>query len=325
MSAAVVVDQLTVRHGDVVAVDGVSWQAAAGEVTVLLGPNGAGKSSTLDCLEGFSPPDGGRIAVLGLDPQRDHRALTARVGVMLQGGRLMPGIKVGEAAALLCAHHGAKRTPTDLLAMVGMTELAQRPYRALSGGEAQRLALALALAGRPEVVFLDEPTAGVDVSGRQLVRSVLRDLAAAGTAVVVTTHELDEAERVADRVVIIDHGRLVADGTVRELLAGSGDEIRFAAAAGLPIGALAERLACVVVESSPGDYLVGSAPTPQTIAAVTSWLAELDQPLADLRAGRQRLEDVFMRLTSGPVDESSGSVAARGSGRSARQNRRGAR
>jgi ABC-2 type transport system ATP-binding protein len=297
MSPSIVVDRLVVRHGEVLAVDGLSFVAQPGAVTVLLGPNGAGKSSTLDCLEGFAPVSGGSVRVLGLDPIDDHRALTRRVGVMLQSGRMMPGIKVGEAVALVCAHHANVRSPDELLSLVGLSELARRPYRALSGGEAQRLALALALAGRPEVVFLDEPTAGVDVAGRQLVRSVLRDLAAQGTAVLVTTHELDEAERVADHVIIVDHGRLVANGTVSELLAGQGDEIRFRAEADLPVEVLASRLAAGVTQSSPGEYVVACAPTPQAIAAITSWLAELNQPLADLRAGRQRLEDVFMRLT----------------------------
>jgi ABC-2 type transport system ATP-binding protein len=291
------VDGLVVRYGDVAAVDGLSFRAAAGAVTVLLGPNGAGKSSTLDCLEGYRAPSGGSVRVLGLDPVRDHAALTRRMGVMLQGGRLMPGMTVRETVSLFCAHHDDRTQPDDLLSLVGMSELARRPYRALSGGEAQRLGLALALAGQPDVVFLDEPTAGVDVHGRQIVRGVVRDLAARGACVLLTTHELDEAERMADHVVIIDHGRCVATGTMSELVAG-GDDIRFAATPALGVASLSKRLGVGVTEVSAGEYVVAAPPEPATIAAITGWLAEIGAPLKDLRAGRQRLEDVFVQLTT---------------------------
>jgi ABC-2 type transport system ATP-binding protein len=153
------------------------------------------------------------------------------------------------------------------------------------------------LVGRPQVAFLDEPTAGVDVGGRQVIRQIVRDLRDDGVAVVLTTHELTEAEHLADHVVIVDRGQVVAAGPLAELIAGAGEEIRFAAAPGLDVHALGDRLGATVVESSPGEYVAAVAPAPATVAALTAWLAEHDLALGDLRAGRQSLEDVFLRLT----------------------------
>jgi ABC-2 type transport system ATP-binding protein len=187
-----------------------------------------------------------------------------------------------------------------LLEQVGLDGSRSTPWRRLSGGEQQRLSLALALAGRPEVAFLDEPTAGVDVGGRQVVRAVIRELADGGACVLLATHELDEAERLADRVVIIDRGRLLASGSPRELTArDAGAQISFGAPPGLDTADLAVRLAATVVEVSPGEYRVDAAAAPSTVAALTAWLAERELALSDLRAGRQSLEDVFLRLTAG--------------------------
>jgi ABC-2 type transport system ATP-binding protein len=169
----------------------------------------------------------------------------------------------------------------------------------MSGGEQQRLSLALALVGRPDVAFLDEPTAGIDPSGRQLIRRIISELRDRGVAVLLTTHDLEEAEKLADHVVIIDHGVVLADGTPTELMrAAQGDEVRFGAPSGLDVSSLGERIGAVVTEVSPGEYVVASAATPTMVAAITAWLAEMNLPLADLRAGRQRLEDVFLRLTA---------------------------
>lgn len=293
--------------GPTTAVDGVSFEAHAGHVTALLGPNGAGKTSTVEVLEGYRHAVGGRVRVLGLDPVTEHHVLVRRVGVMLQGGGVYPGIRVREAVALFCAHYGGRTRPDDLLERTGLTELAHRTYRHLSGGEQQRLSLALALAGDPEVLFLDEPTAGVDVSGRLLVRRLVRDLADGGRAVLLTTHDLDEAEKVADHVVIVDRGRVVASGDPHELRA-SGDRIRFAGPSGIDVAALAAALGAPVHEASSGEYVVEAAPEPQRLAALTAWLAQHDLPLADLRAGRQSLEDVFVRLTT---EESAATSAGR--------------
>jgi ABC-2 type transport system ATP-binding protein len=295
---AVSVAGLVVRYGAVTAVDGVSFTAEAGEVLALLGPNGAGKTTTVETLEGYRRPHAGEVRVLGLDPVADHHRLTPRIGVMLQQGGLYRGIRVGEALRLFAAFYPDPEDPGELLDRLGLDQLAGSTWRTLSGGEQQRLSLALALVGRPEVAFLDEPTAGVDVAGRQVVRRVVRNLAGAGAAVVLTTHELEEAARLADRVVIVDRGRVVAAGTPAELTASAAaDDIRFGAPAGLDTAALGAAVGAVVSEESPGEYRVAAAPSPATVAAVCAWLAEHDQPLADLRAGRQSLEDVFLRLT----------------------------
>ncbi len=176
--------------------------------------------------------------------------------------------------------------------------MASAPWRELSGGERQRLSLALALVGKPRIAFLDEPTSGVDPAGRLVIRRVVAELSEAGVCVLLTTHELEEAERVADRVVIIDRGRVVAAGSPSELMAsGSGREILFGAPRGLAIEELSTALGAPVREDEPGEYRVEAAATPAMVAALTAWLAEHDLPLADLRAGRHTLEDVFLRLT----------------------------
>ncbi len=296
--AAIDVSGLVVRYGRLRAVDHVSFSAEAGAVVALLGPNGAGKTTTIETLEGYRSPTEGTVRVLGLDPVRDHARLTPRIGVMLQRGGVYPGIRAGEAVRLFAAYYDDPADPDDLLARVGLEGQRSTTWRHLSGGEQQRLSLALALVGRPEVAFLDEPTAGVDVGGRQVVRRIIRELAEGGACVLLATHELEEAERVADRVVIVDRGRLLASGTPAELAGqGAGTAISFGAPPGVDTGSLAERLGAAVAEVAPGEYRVDTAATPAAVATLTAWLAEHDLPLADLRAGRQRLEDVFLRLT----------------------------
>ncbi len=297
---AVEVDGLEIRYGDLVAVNGVSFAASAGAVTALLGPNGAGKTSTIEASVGLRRPSRGQVRILGLDPVADHAALVRRVGVMLQGGGVYPGIRVGEAVRLFCAYHDAGSTPDELIERVGLTERRTSTWRQLSGGEQQRLSLALALAGDPEVVILDEPTAGVDVHGRHRVRAIVRELAEAGRCVVLCTHELDEAERLADHVVIVDRGVVVASGTPAELRGTGGDELRFSLTGGarLDTSLLAAALGAAVDEVARGEYRVAAAPEPALVARLTGWLAEHGHALGDLRGGRQRLEDVFVRLTA---------------------------
>jgi ABC-2 type transport system ATP-binding protein len=295
---AVVVESLTVRYGDRVAVDGLSFDAEAGQVLTVLGPNGAGKTSTIEALEGYRRPASGTLRVLGLDPDWDHAALTQRMGVMLQHGGVHPALRPPEVLRQHAAFYASALDPAELLERVGLVDQRGTAYRRLSGGEQQRLSLALALIGRPSVVFLDEPTAGIDPAGRQVIRRIITELRDDGVCVVVTTHDLDEAERVADQVVIIDGGRLVGSGTPAELMAsGGGEEIRFGAPAGLAVGDLASTMGAEVTEAQPGEYVVATEATPAAVAALTAWLADRDLPLSDLRAGRQRLEDVFLRLT----------------------------
>jgi ABC-2 type transport system ATP-binding protein len=296
---ALEVRDLTISYGATRAVNGLSFAAEPGEVLAVLGPNGAGKTSTIECLEGYRRPTTGEVRVLGLDPIAQHDQLVPQIGVMLQAGGVYAGIRPLEALELHAAFYADPEDPVELLERVGLTHRRRATWRQLSGGEQQRLSLALALVGRPKVAFLDEPTAGVDVQGRQLIRSTVRELARAGTCVVLTTHDLDEAERVSDRVVIIDRGHLITVGTPDELMAAGGSrEIRFGAPPGIDTAALGKVLLAGVQETEPGEYLVEADPSPANIAALTGWLAEQDLPLADIRAGRQTLEDVFLRMTA---------------------------
>src|SRR5262245_6054623 len=300
---AVVVSDLRVRFGELLAVDGVSFSVDSGETVVVLGPNGAGKTTTIETVEGHRRPTSGSVRVLGLDPVGDARALRPRVGVMPQDGGVYPGIRPLEALRLFASYYPHPADPTELLARVGLASRARTPWRRLSGGEQQRLSLALALVGRPEVAFLDEPTAGVDVDGRRSVRELIGRLHDDGVTVVVTTHDLDEAERLADRIVILDRGRVVADGTAAELrTAADVDDIAFAAEPGLDVAALGGVLGAPVTEVAPGEYVAAAAPTPSNVATVTGWLAEHGVSLGELRGSRRRLEDVFLRLTGGGAE-----------------------
>ena len=300
---AIEVRDLVVRYGSTVAVDGVSFDARAGQIVALLGPNGAGKTSTVEVLEGYRVPTRGIVRVLGLDPRTHHKELSGRIGVMLQRGGVYPTMSPREAVRLFARYYDQSEEPEGLLYRVGLVDVAGTPWRQLSGGEQQRLSLALALVGRPWVAFLDEPTAGVDPQGRLAIREVISDLRAAGTCVLLTTHEMQEAERLADRIVILDHGKVVADGTPSQLVTEDGGKgIRFAARGGLDPQALAAALGATVETVRPGEYVVAAEATPATIAALTAWLAERDITLTDLQLGRERLEDVFLRLTADTPD-----------------------
>lgn len=299
--AAIEVRDLVVRYGEAVAVGGVSFSADAGQVLALLGPNGAGKTTTVETLEGYRRPTAGEVRVLGLDPTRDRGSLMPQIGVMLQRGGIYPSMGPAEALRLFAAYYEDADDPADLLSRLDLGDVARTPWRRLSGGEQQRLSLALALVGRPKVAFLDEPTAGVDPAGRLAIRQVVRDLRDCGTCVVLTTHELEEAERLADHIVILDRGQVVATGTPAELMsAGGGGEIRFAAPPGLDSTALGSAIGAGVSEDRPGEYVVEAEATPSMVASITAWLAENEVPLGDLRAGRHTLEDVFLRLTGQP-------------------------
>ena len=191
---SVVVENLSVSYGDLMAVDNVSFEAPSGGVTVILGPNGAGKTSTIEVCEGFRSAKSGTVRVLGLDPVSDHRALTERMGVMLQGGGVYPSARVRDVVSHFCALHDKGVNATQLIERVGLSNRSTGTWRKLSGGEQQRLSLALALAADPEVIFLDEPTSGVDIDGRDIIADIIRDLAARGTTVVLASHDMTEAE-----------------------------------------------------------------------------------------------------------------------------------
>jgi ABC-2 type transport system ATP-binding protein len=297
-SAAIAVEDLSIRYGALTAVDRLSFDVAAGELVALLGPNGAGKTSTVEAIEGYRRPAAGTVRVLGLDPATERGRLAPRIGVMLQEGGVYTAIRPIEVLRLFASYYDDPVDPEVMLERVGLGPRRRASWRSLSGGEKQRLSLGLALIGRPEVAFLDEPTAGVDVQGRQAIRSLVRDLRDEGVAVLLTTHDLEDAEKLADRVVIIDRGSLVAAGTTEELVRHSGSgELLFGARPGLDVTALTSAVGATVTETSPGEYRVATPGDPRTVAQLTAWLAQHDIPVDDIRAGRKRLEDVFLRLT----------------------------
>ncbi len=305
---AIDISGLVVRYGDVVAVRGLDLQAYAGQVVALLGRNGAGKTSTVETLEGYRPSAEGAVAVLGFDPRRadQQKLLSKRVGVMLQKGGVYPAMSPAEALNLFARYYEQPLDPHELLDRFELGGVARTPWRRLSGGEQQRLSMALALVGRPEVVFLDEPTAGIDPQGRLAIRDEIRGLRTAGVCVLLTTHELQEAEQLADQVAIVDRGRVVAAGSPAELTTAAPadkEQIRFGAPEGLDVAALAAALAAPVRCTTAGEYEVDAAGAPATVAALTAWLAERNLALADLRVTRLRLEDVFLSLTSGDTAE----------------------
>jgi ABC-2 type transport system ATP-binding protein len=300
---AVEVRGLTVRYGatSAPAVDGIDLVAQAGEVLVVLGPNGAGKTSTVESLEGYRRPAAGTVRVLGLDPGAQRRALSGRIGVMLQRGGVYPMLGPRRVVDLFARYYPNPVATEDLLELVGLRAVATTPWRHLSGGEQQRLSLALALVGRPEVAFLDEPTAGVDPEGRLAIRAVVAGLKDDGVCVMLTTHELTEAERLADRIVILAGGHVVREGTPGELAAGGSGPptIVFGAPPGLDTTGLAEAVGAgtAVSESEPGRYRIAgpAAAGPEATAAVATWLAGRGVTLTDLATGRT-LEDVYFEV-----------------------------
>ncbi|TAN20334.1 MAG: ABC transporter ATP-binding protein [Actinomycetota bacterium] len=297
------VNDLYIAYGEKIAVAGISLQAQSGEVLTILGPNGAGKTSTVESIEGYRKPSKGSIKVLGLDPYVDLSKLAPSIGVMLQNGGIYPRMTPLQALQLF---HGYYKNPLEIEYLIKLTNLEgalKTSYRQLSGGEKQRLSLALAIIGRPKVVFLDEPTAGIDPEGRLAVREVIRNLKSQGVCVLLTTHELDEAQRLSDRIIILDHGKIVAEGSPEDLMtAAHGDNIRFSAPIGLNLAELASTLDAEVIEERAGEYLVSTAATPERIARLTSFLANRNIAIGDIRAGRSSLEDVFFALTGKEIE-----------------------
>jgi len=293
---------LVKRYAGRAAVDGISLAVPRGQLLALLGTNGAGKTTTIEICEGFRRADSGLVRVLGLDPVADTDALRPKVGVMLQDG--VGGYTGARALELLRLFGSYAAHPLDaaeLLEQVGLGEVAGAQVKRLSGGQQQRLSLAMALISRPELLFLDEPTTGMDPQARRTTWELIRTLRADGVSIVLTTHYLDEAEELADHVVMLHAGRIVADGSPAELTrAGSAGQVRFAAPAGLRIAELQAALPAgsEVSEPAAGQYLVSAEVTPGLLAAITSWCASHDVLAEGLSVERRSLEDVFLALTS---------------------------
>jgi ABC-2 type transport system ATP-binding protein len=297
---AVEIRGLVKHYGGRAAVAGLSLTAGRAQVTAILGPNGAGKTTTIEICEGYRRPDDGTVAVLGLDPVADARRLRPRIGVMLQAGGVPTAARAAEYLRVQARFYANPIDPALLLTKLGLDGCGKTPYRRLSGGQQQRLSLAAAVIGRPELVFLDEPTAGLDPQARHATWELIEGLRAAGAAVILATHYMEEAERLADQIVIVDGGQVVADGTPRELC-GSAGQLRFRAEPGLDVEALVAALpvGSAAKESPAGHYMVEvqGGVDPRLVAAVTAWCAERGILAQSLRIESRTLEDVFLELT----------------------------
>ncbi|MBI4495276.1 MAG: ABC transporter ATP-binding protein [Chloroflexi bacterium] len=295
---AILVDGLVKTYGGRRVVDGLSFTVTCGEILALLGPNGAGKTTTVEVLEGYRSADGGRVRVLGLDPQREADQLRARIGVMLQEGGLYRAIGVREALRLFASYYAHPADPDHLLRLVELEDAAQRRYRQLSGGQKRRLALALALVGRPELVFLDEPTIGMDPQARRATWGIIRGLRERGVTVLLTTHYLEEAEQLADRVAIVDRGHLVALDTPEGLTRGDATVVRLRAQPGLQPARLAALPAALAVhEERPGWHVFETRAASDLLVELATLLRDSGVIPAEIRIGRESLEEVFLRLT----------------------------
>ncbi len=297
---AVEISNLIKSYGRVHAVRGLSLRAARAAVTAILGPNGAGKTTTIEICEGYRRPDEGAVRVLGLDPVADARQLRPRVGVMLQSGGIPPSARPAEYLRVLAAFYAQPIDPGLLLDRLGLAGCLRTPFRRLSGGQQQRLSLAAAVIGRPELVFLDEPTAGLDPQARHATWDLIAGLRTAGAGIILTTHNMDEAQRLADHVVVVDHGQLVAEGSPASLT-GSAGQLRFRAEPGLDTDGLLAALppGSAAKESPAGHYIVEvhDRVDPQLLAAVTAWCADHGVLAQELRIESRTLEDVFLELT----------------------------
>ena len=297
------------RYGSRTVLDGISLAIGQGQLVALLGPNGVGKTTLVEMLEGYRVPDAGTVRILGQDPRRGGPRLRARMGVMLQNGGLDPRTTPRDVLALYAALHDRPRDPDALMELVGLESVARTRVRRLSGGERQRLALAVALVGDPEVLILDEPTAGMDPEARHATRAVIADLRAEGRSILMTTHDLGDVERLADRIVILNAGRIVEDGSPSELLAGAGAQLRVRFASALTVddsaaleAALARACSGSVLRPDPdaGPATVrvdGHPPDASLIAVLAAACADLGIQIVDLRAGAATLEERYLELT----------------------------
>jgi|SRR5579884_896044 ABC-2 type transport system ATP-binding protein len=302
---AIIVDNLTKIYGSNRVVNGLSFTVHKGEVFALLGPNGAGKTTTIETLEGYRKPDSGTVRVLGLDPIRQASTLKPQIGVMLQQDGLYPGLTAREVLHLFAGYFQNPQPVDALLERVGLSSAAKTRCRRLSGGQKRRLALAVALVGNPALVFLDEPTAGMDPQARLATWEIIRELQRGGATILLTTHLMDEAERLADRVAIIDHGSLIALDTPGGLTGvQNANVVRFVAPAGLDCAKLAALPhASKAEEIRPGSYLIETGDAPTLLAELTAWLRDAGITLTELRVGHGSLEDLFLRLTGTDVKE----------------------
>jgi len=298
-TAAIEVENLVKRYGNVEAVRGVSFSVNEGEVFGLLGPNGAGKTSTVEMLEGMRVPDGGRLSVCGLDPQRSGGEFKNVIGASLQATALPDKMRVREALDLFGSFYPRRKSTAELLKRFGLEEKRNAFYSQLSGGQKQRLALAMALVNDPRAIFLDEPTAGLDPQVRREIYDVIEELKKEKKTILITTHYIEEAERLCDRVAIVDHGKVIAIGTPRELKERSGAVTRITVRLAQPEnnGALNTLEGVTECRAETGEYLLYSTKVPRTIVALVKHLEEKNNELVSLEISAPSLEDIFLELT----------------------------
>ncbi len=300
MSAPIIqVVNLTKHYGPVQALRGVSFEVEEGEVFGLLGPNGAGKTSTVEILEGLRPADGGIVSVCGLDPQSSGSDFKQEIGAVLQATALPDKLRVGEAVSMFASFYKRRRDPAALLKRFGLEEKRNTFYSQLSGGQKQRLALAMSLVNEPRVLFLDEPTAGLDPQVRREIYTIIEELKKERKTILLTTHYIEEAEKLCDRVAIVDQGRVVTQGTPRELKQRSAGTTRIEMRLARPESdaALKQLEGVADCRASDGVYVVHSTRVPQTIVSLVHYLEAHGNELSSLDIAAPSLEDVFLELT----------------------------
>ncbi|TML99872.1 MAG: ABC transporter ATP-binding protein [Actinobacteria bacterium] len=300
MEFAIDVRDLRRAYGDLEAVRGISFRVAPGEVFCLLGPNGAGKTTTTEILEGYRARTGGDVRVLGFDPAAGERALRERVGVVLQESAVHGELTVAEVLRMHARYYPRPRPAGELIELVALDAKQDAPVKRLSGGQRRRLDLALALVGDPDLLFLDEPTTGFDPSARRAAWEAIRSLCSLGKTIFLTTHFMDEAQALADRVAVMARGEIVASGTPAEL--GGRDtapaEIRFALPRGLTLADLPALAGAELDEPEPGQALVVASDGVRTAHALTGWALERGHDLRGFAVAQPTLEDVYLSLTA---------------------------
>lgn len=298
-SADTVIDlqSVTIHRGETTALSNVDLTIHRGDIIGILGPNGAGKTTLLESIQGYLRPDTGTVRVFDADPTVETHALASRWGVMPQSSGLPMGLTVKEAVQLFRDLHGSAASVAEVLAMTDLTTLSKRRWRSLSGGEQQRLSLAIALCGGTELLMLDEPTAAVDVEGRDRILDLIVELGRSGSTILLTTHRFEDVDRLASRVVMIDRGRVVADAPIDELTSDR-DHVRFHTAPGIDLSSLTKVLG-PATETAPGSYQVEATAGAASVAALAAWLAEHGIEATAIESGRASLEDRYRALTGG--------------------------
>ncbi len=299
---AVAINGLKKSYGSNEAVRGIDLEVGLGEIFAFLGPNGAGKTTTVEILEGFRKRNAGEVTVLGVDPWRASREWRARIGLVLQRCELVPELTVREALKLYAGYYPAPRLVEETIELVGLTEQENQRTGRLSGGQQRRLDVAIALVGDPDLIFLDEPTTGFDPQARRQAWDVIASLGKLGKTVFLTTHYMDEAERLADRVAVIAAGRIVASGTPETLAQRNGapTEIGFTLPNGVAVGDLPGGLAANVAVSEGSAARLRVRQPVAALNTLTNWALERDYPLVDLQVNRPSLEDIYLQLTREP-------------------------